>query len=181
MISAKKTYRLDRPATIAIVGSGFSGTMVAVNLARLGMAGLRVLLFERGKKLARGAAYDSESKERLLNVPARLMSAFPDRLDHFIDWLHARDPEIDPAAFVSRSLYGEYLESLLRDARRKAGSRLSVVRDQVIDAVEEPTGRLTLKTDQGSRYGADAVVLALGNPPPHDFLNAVGSPPPTPW
>ena len=80
--------RMDPEAgldTVAIVGCGFSGAMVAVHLSRLGSRSPRVLIFERGNRLARGAAYGSTRPEHLLNVPARLMSAFPDEPEHFVN------------------------------------------------------------------------------------------------
>ena len=45
--------------TIAIIGGGFSGTMTAVNLARLAESPLRVCLVNRGFPLARGVAYST--------------------------------------------------------------------------------------------------------------------------
>src|SRR5512135_3737473 len=91
-------------ATVAIIGCGFSGAMVAVHLSRLGQKSPRVLIFERGNRLARGAAYGTIRPEHLLNVPARLMSAFTDEPDHFLNWLQARDPAAQPGAFVARRL-----------------------------------------------------------------------------
>jgi uncharacterized NAD(P)/FAD-binding protein YdhS len=163
--------RMDPAAgrdTVAIVGCGFSGAMVAVHLSRLGSRSPRVLIFERGNRLARGAAYGTIRPEHLLNVPARLMSAFADEPDHFLDWLRERDPEVQPGAFVSRRLYGDYLEGLLRDAMNRQNSRLTTIHAEVVDLIEEASGRITIVTNEGARFAADAVVLAIGNPGPQD-------------
>jgi len=77
--------------TIAIIGGGFSGTMTAVNLARVGTWPLRVCLINSGHPTGRGVAYGTRRAEHLLNVAARNMSAFPDHPNHFLDWL-ARAP-----------------------------------------------------------------------------------------
>jgi uncharacterized NAD(P)/FAD-binding protein YdhS len=157
-----------RPATVAIVGCGFSGTMVAVHLARQGPDSPRVLMFERDERLARGAAYGTSSPEHLLNVPARLMSAFADEPDHFLSWLRDRDPAVQPGAFVPRQVYGDYLDDLLRDAARRLGSKLVAIRAEVVDLIDEAPGSFSLVTSQGSRFQADAVVVAVGNPGPQD-------------
>ena len=156
------------PATVAIVGCGFSGTMVAVHLARQGPDSPRVLLFERDERLARGVAYGTSSPEHLLNVPARLMSAFPDEPDHFLNWLRDRDPAVQPGAFVSRRVYGDYLADLLHDAARRPGSKLAAIRAEIVDVIDEASGSFSLVTSQGTRFQADAVVVAVGNPGPQD-------------
>jgi len=156
------------PATVAIVGCGFSGTMVAVHLARQGPDSPRVLLFERAERLARGVAYGTSSPDHLLNVPARLMSAFADEPDHFLNWLSDRDPAIQPGAFISRQVYGDYLEDLLRDAARRPGSKLAAIRAEIVDVIDEASGSFWLVTSQGTRFQADAVVVAVGNPGPQD-------------
>ncbi len=162
-------------ATVAIVGCGFSGAMVAVHLARLGPRSPRVLIFERGNRLARGAAYGTTRPEHLLNVPARLMSALPDEPDHFLDWLRQRDPAIQPGAFVARQVYGDYLEELLKSTVSRMGSRLVPIQAEIVDLIDEATGSFTLVTSEGTRLGADAVVLAVGNPGPQDPIHVPGS------
>jgi len=157
-----------RPPTVAIVGCGFSGTMVAVHLARQGHDSPRVLMFERNERLARGVAYGTARPEHLLNVPARLMSAFPDEPDHFLNWLRDHDPAVQPGAFVSRQVYGDYLEDLLRDAARLSGSELTAIRAEIVDVIDEASGSFALVTSQGTRFQADAVVVAVGNPGPQD-------------
>ncbi|QEH38220.1 FAD dependent oxidoreductase [Aquisphaera giovannonii] len=145
---------------VAIVGGGFSGTMVAVHLARAG--GVRVVLAEKGDRLARGAAYGSRCERHLLNVPAGLMSALPDEPSHFLDWLRGRDPEAGAGTFAPRMTYGDYLAGLLGDAA--STGRVDLIRDEVVDLEAGP--RLVLRTSGGRAIEAERVVLALGNPPP---------------
>ena len=58
-----------RPYDIAIIGAGFSGTMVAAHLADLAPES-RVLVVERKGGFGPGVAYSPESPDQLLNVPA---------------------------------------------------------------------------------------------------------------
>src|SRR6478752_8856574 len=77
------TYGLTLADHVAIVGGGFSGTLMAVNLLRYGDC--RVTLIERGDGFARGVAYSTREPRHLLNVRAGNMSALPDQPDHFVN------------------------------------------------------------------------------------------------
>ncbi len=161
-----------RTATrVAIVGAGFSGTMLALNL--LEQADVEVLLIERDRhRMGAGVAYSSSENAHLLNVRAGNMSAFPDRPGHFCDWLAARGLGCD-AAFVTRATYGRYLRETLSAALDKYGRRLKLVDDEVLD-IEERGGQVTLGLVAGGLIEADRAVLAIGNLPPHDPPAIVG-------
>jgi uncharacterized NAD(P)/FAD-binding protein YdhS len=163
---------------IAIIGGGFSGTMVAFHLARLTAPGpVKILLFEKGLKFARGLAYGTNCDRHLLNVPAGLMSALSDEPSHFLDWLKARDPATHSGTFASRRVYGEYLEELLRLVSHP-GAPVELVRDEIVElrSGSLPEDRLFLKTASGRAIGCDRVVLALGNQPPLDPTGVEASP-----
>lgn len=155
-----------RTATrVAIVGAGFSGTMLALNL--LEQADVEVLLIERDRhRMGAGVAYSSSESTHLLNVRAGNMSAFADRPDHFCDWLAARGLGCD-SAFVTRATYGRYLREALAQAMERYGRRLKLVDDEVLD-IEERGGQVTLGLVNGGLIEADRAVLAIGNLPPHD-------------
>jgi uncharacterized NAD(P)/FAD-binding protein YdhS len=156
--------------TIAIVGGGFSGALVAVHLARMtGSQALRIVLFEKRERFARGLAYGTRCDLHLLNVPAGLMSALPDEPSHFLDWLRARDPSAQPGTFAPRRLYGDYLEELLASSARASTAQIDLVRDEVIDLeVGEGSPVMRLTTRAGTQLLADRVVLATGHQPPLD-------------
>ena len=127
---------VDQGLDIAIIGGGFSGTMVAVHLARLaGSRAPRVVLFEKADRPARGLAYGTRCDQHLLNVPAGLMSALPDQPTHFLEWLRAHDPSTHHGTFALRRVYGDYLQELLTAAARSSATVIDVVRDEVIDLV----------------------------------------------
>ena len=159
-----------RERVVAIVGGGFSGAMVAVHLARLSQdAPVRVVLFEKGDRFARGLAYSTRSDHHLLNVPAGLMSALPDEPSSFLDWLRTRDASAHHGTFAPRRVYGEYLEELLARAAVETSMPLELVPDEVVELDvmdEDQSARLT--TRQGNVISADRIVLALGHQPPQD-------------
>jgi uncharacterized NAD(P)/FAD-binding protein YdhS len=106
---------LKAPYDVVIVGSGYSGTMVAVHLARA-QRGLRVALIDRSKTFGRGVAYGTTDPKHLLNVRADQMGAFPDDIGHFYRWLKVHPANLDaggihelgPDAFIPRLVFGDH-------------------------------------------------------------------------
>jgi uncharacterized NAD(P)/FAD-binding protein YdhS len=147
---------------IVIVGGGFSGTLLAINLLR--NDGPTATVIERRPRAAQGAAYSTLHPEHLLNVRASGMSALPDEPAHFQNWLRAHGLPGD-TAFVPRRLYGTYLADLLAETMAAAPDRLTIVQGEAIDVVRGPARALVMLAD-GRAVEADRVALALGNLPP---------------
>jgi uncharacterized NAD(P)/FAD-binding protein YdhS len=145
---------------LAIVGGGFSGTLVAAHLAERAPAGYRLALFEPGEP-GRGAAYGTPHGQMLLNTRAAAVSAFPGQPDHFVRWLGDRASGAD---FVSRRLYGDYLAEIGRNALRRP--QFEHRRARVI-AIRRPGHRFVVRDDAGHEIESAQVVLATGNPPPN--------------
>lgn len=78
-----------RPPTIAVIGAGFSGTLLALHLLRQCPGSVRIHLIERRPRFGRGLAYSTGNLNHVLNVPTARMSAFHDQPDDFLDWLRA--------------------------------------------------------------------------------------------
>lgn len=155
--------RADR---VAIVGGGFTGTLLAINLLRFGSS--HVTLIERDvARLGRGVAYGRVHADHILNVRAANMSAFPDEPRHFIDWLAGRGSAGD-GLFATRQDYGTYLAELLASARQAAAGQLEIVADGATRLDISETGAC-LTTASGRRIDSDVVVLANGNLPPYDL------------
>lgn len=156
--------------TLAVVGGGFSGTMLAVHLLREARAPLHVVVFERRGAPGRGVAYGTRQASHLLNVRSAGMSAFPEDPDHFVRWARGPGalPESAPADFLPRHLYGGYLEHLLAEARAAAppGCTLVVAREEVLD-IEVDGDAALVRLASGTGVRARAVALALGNLPGH--------------
>src|SRR6185295_14704191 len=113
---------------VAIIGAGFSGSMLAIHLVSAQDAPA-VALIERNRSFGPGIAYGAAAPEHLLNVPAGKMGAFPDKPDDFLRWVHA-NPEIAESFnvkaavatdFLPRGLYGRYLKSLVAEAKIRTG------------------------------------------------------------
>lgn len=150
--------------TVAIIGAGFCGTLTAVQLLRRSRKPLRLLLINRSGPFARGLAYGTRTDLHVLNVPAARMSAFPDRPDDFLEFARALDPATRPASFVRRSVFGDYLETLLTGAIAESplGTELRFIKDDVVD-IRLDTDRPALRLRGGSEIEADRIVLALGH------------------
>jgi uncharacterized NAD(P)/FAD-binding protein YdhS len=160
---------------VIIVGAGYSGTLVAVHLARAD-ANLRIALIERGKNAGRGVAYGTTDAKHLLNVRADQMGAFPDDVGHFYRWLQRHQSNLDaagvtdlrPDAFIPRLVFGDYIQDLLREAcERSAG--LDLIRDEIVDITRGNDGAFRLLSREGKELRGAQIVLAVGNFPPGDL------------
>lgn len=144
-----------------IVGGGFSGTAVAAQLARRTPPDFSLALFEPSE-VGRGAAYGTRHDEHLLNTRAGMMSLFPDDPGHFVRWL---GPRANPQDFVSRRLYGAYVNEIAR--RTFERPRFTHVADRVRRVERRGRYEYVVESGIGTRFVARAVVLATGNPPPN--------------
>jgi uncharacterized NAD(P)/FAD-binding protein YdhS len=169
---AGKRLRVGREKPpVAVIGGGFSGTMAAIQLARVMPPDQPILLCERGTAFAGGVAYSTALSCHLLNVRAANMSAFASEPTHFETWLAAQPfPEIHrtPAgAFASRAAYGSYLKAILSAALRsdERPGQLRLLPDSIIDCERVATG-FNLTSASGRCYQAAALVLATGHVPP---------------
>jgi len=157
----------DLDFDVAIVGGGFSGTMVAVHLLR--STQLSVAILDRVVRPGRGLAYGTPYRFHLLNVPAAQMSAFPDQPDHFLRWVRTHyNASVQGRSFVARSVYGEYIASLLEATKAAYGDdRLLWVQDEALSLYSRPEVQ-AIQRKYGQDLSARAVVLATGNFPPAD-------------
>ncbi|HEY1257978.1 MAG TPA: FAD/NAD(P)-binding protein [Stellaceae bacterium] len=160
-----------RPSAVAIIGAGFSGTLLALHLMRRCPEPVRIHLIERSPRFGRGLAYSTGNLNHLLNVPAARMSAFHDQPDDFLDWLQDRSDVaggVAPHHFVARKVFGDYVRYHLKEEFRRASGRrgrLVLTRGEVLDLRASRSG-VTLWIDRDRRVEADIVVLAVGNFPP---------------
>ncbi|MBV9491920.1 MAG: FAD/NAD(P)-binding protein [Verrucomicrobia bacterium] len=160
---------------VAVVGTGFSGTLTAVHLARLSAGKVAIALIEKRKRFARGVAYATEDPSHLLNVPLAKMGAYAEDPEHFLRWCRqhpdrcraAGVEDFHAGSFVPRKLYGDYLEELLAAARRQWPS-LRLVQGEVGDLRPKANGQFGVELADGRALNAAKVVLALGNFPPGD-------------
>ena len=168
------------PSTIdvAIIGGGFSGTMLAAQLARRGVSSVIV---EKAGRAGRGTAFSTLEPRHLLNVPASAMSAWPDRPGDFVAWLEANASEdaVGADGFAQRRHFGAYLGAILDQAI--ASGLVHVIDGEAVTARpsagpgQDPDGggwRVTLR--DGAAVVAKGLALANGNQPP-DALRLPGA------
>jgi uncharacterized NAD(P)/FAD-binding protein YdhS len=155
-------------STIAIIGAGFSGTLLSLHLLRRCPAPTKLILIERNSQFGRGLAYGTGNPSHILNVPAARMSAFHDRPDDFLTWLTSQ-PDAAPSGpqtFAPRQKFGAYIRALLNDEIKRSGrDRLELLRGSVT-GLDRASSPLQLTLDRDRTIQADFVVLATGNFPP---------------
>lgn len=162
----------------AIIGGGFSGTMLAVQLLEQAKHQVKVFLINNTKDFGKGVAYGTKEPYHLLNVPTCKMSAYPDKPTHFTDWLKQQDLtkwQINKASidscFVPRVLFGQYIHEIFQLTLENANSEKELI--PIVDktiGITLTNSKCTLQLEKQGTLSCDKVVLALGNPPPHDFL-----------
>jgi uncharacterized NAD(P)/FAD-binding protein YdhS len=149
---------------VAIIGGGFSGCMLATQLLRRDPS-TSVTLVDPAPVVGLGVAYATTYASHLLNVPAGNMSALPDDPEHFVRWARLHyDSEIEAEDFLPRRVYGQYIQSILKEEERESPGRLQIIREEAASVVQrDGTARVVLAG--GRSITADKIVLALGNFP----------------
>lgn len=164
---------------IGIVGAGFSGASMALHLYHLSKRPVQISLIETKPEFAKGVAYSTPFDFHLLNVPAGKMSAFEDQPDSFVQWLRTLSPnEIKSSTelplenyFVSRKLFGLYLQNLLDACRLPSKYKTIIVKkNNCVNNLKIKTNQLELTYQHGLTECFDKVILALGNQPPKPFF-----------
>lgn len=147
---------------ITLIGAGFTGTALAIELVRRRGPDVEVCLIDSARTFGRGVAYGSTRPEHLLNVPADRMGLDPHAPGDFADWLELQ--ESSRQAFVPRQLYGDYLSRRLEQA---IGDQPDVhrYRTEAI-SLERVPGGFRVYTADGDDFFTDIAVLTVGALPP---------------
>lgn len=152
--------------TVAVIGAGASGTLAAIQLLRrakeIGTA-VDIRLVDRSPTTGRGVAYDTTDPLHLLNVPVSAMGAAATEPDHFCRWLERTKGVGDPNTFVPRGWFGGYLEASLAGEVASSPSRFERITASVT-GIHRRHADSTVRLDNGKRFRASHVILALGSP-----------------
>lgn len=159
---------------IAIIGGGLSGTLTAIQLLLTAQNEITIYLIEQDRyKMNRGVAYASQLPFQPLNVPAAVMSLFPDKPDDFYTWLTANQQyyknylqnTVSPTDFIPRFIFGDYLKDRLLQAEAQAPASIKFIKvyDEVVAVKKEEQVFSLYFKDTAAPLPANKVVLALGN------------------
>jgi uncharacterized NAD(P)/FAD-binding protein YdhS len=157
----------DRRVPVAIVGGGFSGTILAAQLARRGIASA---LIDGSGRMGRGVAFSTTDPAHLLNVRAEGMSAWAGEPDHFARRYEAEGGE--RRGFAQRRLFARYLAGILEEA--VASGHVQLVHRSAV-AATHADGEWSVRLDDGSIVAADALALATGNQEPGSLRAFAGA------
>ncbi|MBP6217684.1 MAG: FAD/NAD(P)-binding protein [Oligoflexales bacterium] len=157
---------------LAIIGAGFSGTVMAAQLLRQTKntdKTLRIALIEKKESIGQGTAYGTTEDCHLLNVPAGKMSALSTEPQHFLNWLQVQSeklnfPSYTSGSFVPRRIYGLYLQDLLTKSIEGKGKNTECVTLQhSVEDLEFIKDEAHVFCKNGEVLKAKQVVLATGN------------------
>jgi len=156
---------------IGIIGGGFTGTMTAVQLIEKSNAPVEIILINESETLNKGIAYRPYSGKHILNVITGKMSAYPDKPDHFLDWVTSRkdyadkDRNLIANSFLPREHYGEYLLEIWKNAIESAESKhikITVINKFVVD-LDVTDNSVSITLDDNSILLLDYCVITTGN------------------
>jgi len=152
---------------IAIIGGGFSGTMLALQLCSQDKA-CEIHIIEPRELLGLGVAYSTDEPGHLLNVAATNMSAWPDKPHDFVGFLvdtHASLAHVPVGYFntyfASRMTYGNYIQSLVT---RPEYSSIIHHREQAL-RIQRVDKNLVINLSNNQNIHADHIIIAAGIPP----------------
>ncbi|WP_369372847.1 FAD/NAD(P)-binding protein [Promicromonospora sp. Populi] len=158
------------PRTIAVVGGGAAGVILAAHLLRAAAVSrpVRVLLVDPAETPGRGLPYRTTDPRHTLNAVVARLSAFDDDPGHLLRWCGPARVPAGPGTFLQRADFGRYLTELLPSIDVPEGSALRHVRGSVVDIDDRDGehGPVALTLADGGILRADSAVLALGTPPP---------------
>jgi uncharacterized NAD(P)/FAD-binding protein YdhS len=151
---------------ITIIGGGFCGAMLAVNMLRENKP-VHIRIIEKDKNIGHGLAFSAVKDYHLLNVPAHIMGAFSDNTKHFLEWLKNNNIEIPPSNHVPRKYYGQYINELfIRETGAcKPYQKVEIIEDEAVNVFLKE-GKAEIKLKSGNSFITGKVVLAVGHFPP---------------
>ncbi|WP_345830300.1 FAD/NAD(P)-binding protein (plasmid) [Pantoea sp. BRR-3P] len=157
-------------ARVIIVGGGFSGTALAIHLARQSSTALQITVVEPRATLGGGVAYSTPEPAHRINVPAARMQLSGEEQGAFDRWFR-NQPECsldssahcaDGAVYPQRGMFGRYLAEQFA-AAAKAHPQITLRHIQA-SAVAWEGEQLLLSN--GEALQGDVLALAVSHPPP---------------
>jgi uncharacterized NAD(P)/FAD-binding protein YdhS len=145
---------------VAIVGGGYSGAAMAVQLARATGHSIGITIVERRAEVGRGLAYSTPDPDHRLNGPIDNHLVDPSTPDELLRWCEAggifeRDREVqgsNGALYIRRGDFGAHVRDVVLATpgiRHHRGMATALDGDDVVVGAD--------------RIGADVVIVATGN------------------
>ena len=153
---------------IVIIGGGFSGSMLAINLAcDQSLSDYNIYIVEKNHEVPKGLAYSTNTNLHLLNVPVKNMSAFSDKPDDFLDYCHEKwNRRVDLKElgnyYLPRAFYADYLKDKMNLAKSQFAN-IKLVKAQAQDILLKEDHGYEVILDNNETLQAQFVVLAVGN------------------
>ncbi|MBI1327312.1 MAG: hypothetical protein GC136_06675 [Alphaproteobacteria bacterium] len=146
---------------IAIIGCGFSGTLLLHHIVSNENSPLRISVFDPSPHKFHGLAYSTQQIEHLLNVRADKMGAQPDNINGFYEWLQTNGQTYAPHDFVPRRLYGDYLAEIGKNTllQAKAKNIDVIFVAEWVESIEREDSHYMLN----KKCAAQKIILATGN------------------
>jgi uncharacterized NAD(P)/FAD-binding protein YdhS len=157
-------------AQVIIVGGGFSGTALAIHLARSASSKLLITVVEPRANLGGGVAYSTQDPAHRINVPASRMQLSGEEQGAFERW-YRNQPECsldsvahcaDGAVYPQRSMFGRYVAEQFAEA---AQAHPLVTLRHIQASAMAWEGQQLLLSNGETLYG-DVLALAISHPPP---------------
>jgi uncharacterized NAD(P)/FAD-binding protein YdhS len=166
---------MDSPKiSIAIVGGGASGTVLAIQLLKHCVQAARITLIEKHSNLLyRGVAYSSRLQYEPLNAQAGKMSIYPECPNDFIDFIQ-QHKSVDATSedYVSRRWFGDYLDQQVKKAvaLKSRFVDFEQLMNEVVDVSLQSNGKYSVHLTNSQLKDTDYVVLATGNDSPPSLV-----------
>jgi len=158
---------------IAIIGGGLAASLLLINLVRKNTKqNLRIFWVAPEENFPVGTAYKPYTKQLLLNVPASKMSIFPEKNDHFLDWIIENElykntfrPFVKDA-YMPRYLFGNYVEEQVVDhisMAQKKEIEVQIIHKKLEKIIKIYDNKCVLQLSDAMLLEADFCVFATGN------------------
>jgi len=158
---------------VVIIGGGYSGSCLAVQLVRQTRQPIAITIVESRTRVGPGLAYSTTDPDHRLNAPAFSHTIHPADAWHFTRWCRDEhildsDPDAiqpDGTTFVQRHQFGRYLAAMVQQHASwpATGSSITHCHDKAIHG-ERRKDSWHIQLAGGSTLDANLLLLATGNP-----------------
>lgn len=177
---------------VAIIGGGSGAVTFIKYLVNTSLINqfyeLKLSIYEPSAHLGAGLAYQPDLSTLLVNRPLQTMSVDAVMLNSFEQWLRKKpdllskayveaDKPDDQRSYISRKIFGYYLNSILNEAISLAKSH-GILVEIIPEMVERiySAKPFVIQTNLGNVVFADYVVLCTGHNEPDDIYQLKGTP-----